>query len=116
MLPTFFECVTISDIPRSTIEWLAFGVLSMRFYLRFWPYLLIVLEDLGLKSFESLPIASRVILGLFQGIAVRASGLTIISIGSLAPALQYVLFFLCNANSENHIFQIPLRRADVHWR
>lgn len=70
----------------------------MRFYLRFWPYLLIVLEDLGLKSFESLPIASRVILGLFQGIAVRASGLTIISIGSLAPALQYVLFFCAMQN------------------
>ncbi|KAF9458719.1 cation transport protein-domain-containing protein [Collybia nuda] len=61
----------------SAIEWLAFGVLNT-----------------GLESFDSLPVASRVILGLFQGIAVRASGLTIISIGTLAPALQFLYVVL----------------------
>ncbi|KAF5377172.1 hypothetical protein D9615_006433 [Tricholomella constricta] len=46
--------------------------------------------DLGLPIFKELPIAPRVIIGLFQGIAVRASGLTIIVIGNLAPAVQFL--------------------------
>ncbi|KAG6919481.1 hypothetical protein DXG01_005740 [Tephrocybe rancida] len=54
------------------LEWFSFGILN-----------------LGLPVLKELPIASRVIVGLFQGIAVRASGLTIIVLSNIAPALQY---------------------------
>ncbi|KAG5646890.1 hypothetical protein DXG03_001966 [Asterophora parasitica] len=46
--------------------------------------------DLGLPVFEDLPVGVRVVGGLFQGIAVRASGLTFVPIGELAPAVQFL--------------------------
>ena len=53
-------------------------------------------EDIGLPAFQTLPIDTRVVTGLFQGVAVRASGFQIVAFGTLAPALQYVFCFpLC---------------------
>ncbi|KAJ3743179.1 potassium transporter [Lentinula detonsa] len=57
----------------SAIEWAAFEVL-----------------DIGLEVWTSLSIGPRVVTGLFQGLAARASGFSIISISALAPAVQFL--------------------------
>ncbi|KAJ7468718.1 potassium transporter [Mycena latifolia] len=57
----------------SAIEWAAFEVL-----------------DIGLPFFEEMAKAPRVIDGLFQGLAARASGLAIVPIASASPALQFL--------------------------
>jgi hypothetical protein len=49
-----------------------------------------MLSDIGLPAFEALPVSTRVVAGLFQGVAVRASGFQLVMFGALAPALQYV--------------------------
>lgn len=46
--------------------------------------------DSGLSVTGSIPIGTRVIAGLFQGLAARASGFSIVPVASLAPAVQYV--------------------------
>jgi Trk-type K+ transport system membrane component len=51
-------------------------------------------QDIGLPAFEALPVGTRVVTGLFQGVAARASGFQIVSIAALAPALQYVFCLL----------------------
>jgi len=61
----------------SAIEWSAFGILN-----------------LGLPVLKELPVGTRVIAGLFQGIAVRASGLTIVVMGALAPSVQFLYLVL----------------------
>lgn len=77
----------------SCVEWAAFMVLSQqilfsssRLYfassLRFDP------SDIGLSVTESLPVGTRIIDGLFQGLAARASGFSIVSISALAPGVQ----------------------------
>ncbi|KAF8890777.1 cation transport protein-domain-containing protein [Infundibulicybe gibba] len=57
----------------SVIEWVAFEVLNI-----------------GLDVFETLPRGVRIVSGLFQGLAARASGFSIVPIASLAPALQFL--------------------------
>ncbi|KAJ3727343.1 potassium transporter [Lentinula guzmanii] len=57
----------------SAIEWAAFEVL-----------------DIGLEVWTSLSIGPRIVTGLFQGLAARASGFSIISISALAPAVQFL--------------------------
>jgi len=47
--------------------------------------------DIGLPAYTSIPTGVRVIDGLFQGLAARASGFAIVPLTSLAPALQYVV-------------------------
>ena len=51
--------------------------------------------DIGLDVTKSLPIGTRIVDGLFQGLAVRASGFAIVPIANLAPAIQCVQFFAC---------------------
>ncbi|EDR09603.1 uncharacterized protein LACBIDRAFT_326076 [Laccaria bicolor S238N-H82] len=46
--------------------------------------------DIGLPAYDSIPVGPRVIAGLFQGLAVRASGFSIVPIASLAPSLQFL--------------------------
>lgn len=53
----------------------------------------ILLIDIGLDAYESLPHGPKVIAGL---LACRASGLSIISLADLAPALQFVCLFVCS--------------------
>ncbi|KAJ7147212.1 potassium transporter [Mycena filopes] len=57
----------------SVVEWTAFEVL-----------------DLGLPFFEELPAGPRAVDGLFQGLAARASGLSIVPLASASPAIQFL--------------------------
>ncbi|ESK82474.1 potassium transporter [Moniliophthora roreri MCA 2997] len=57
----------------SAVEWILFEVLNI-----------------GLEAYESLTIGPRIICGLFQGLAARASGFSIVPLASLAPALQFL--------------------------
>ncbi|KAF8169153.1 cation transport protein-domain-containing protein [Mycena galopus ATCC 62051] len=57
----------------SAIEWAAFEVL-----------------DIGLPFFEEMPRGPRVVDGLFQGLATRASGFPIVPLASASPALQFL--------------------------
>ncbi|KDQ09512.1 hypothetical protein BOTBODRAFT_148102 [Botryobasidium botryosum FD-172 SS1] len=54
----------------SALEWSCFFVL-----------------DKGLGALDSLPIGVRVVAGLFQGLASRASGFSIVNVSALAPSL-----------------------------
>ena len=54
--------------------------------------------DLGLPAYESIPKGPRILAGLFQGLAARASGLAIVPVASLAPALQYATIFGIHAS------------------
>lgn len=57
-----------------------------------------ILSDIGLPAYESIPKGPRILAGLFQGLAARASGLSIVPIASLAPALQYATLFGIHAS------------------
>ncbi|KXN90409.1 Low-affinity potassium transport protein [Leucoagaricus sp. SymC.cos] len=57
----------------SAIEWIGFAVLNN-----------------GLSAYESLPVGVRVVGGLFQGIAARASGFPIVPLSSFAPSLLFL--------------------------
>ncbi|KAK7029888.1 potassium transporter [Favolaschia claudopus] len=57
----------------SILEWVAFEVLNI-----------------GLPFFEQMPKGPRVIDGLFQGLAVRASGFAIVPLASASPALLFL--------------------------
>ncbi|KAJ7066538.1 potassium transporter [Mycena amicta] len=57
----------------SALEWAAFEVL-----------------DIGLPFYKDMPRGPRIIAGLFQGLAARASGLAIIPLASSSPALQFL--------------------------
>ncbi|KAF8888456.1 potassium transporter [Gymnopilus junonius] len=57
----------------SIIEWIGFLVLNI-----------------GLPAYESIRTGPRVIAGLFQGLAVRASGFAIVPLSSMAPALLFL--------------------------
>ncbi|KAG7087410.1 hypothetical protein E1B28_013378 [Marasmius oreades] len=63
----------IALVMFSIIEWILFEVLNI-----------------GLEAYESLTIGPRIICGLFQGLAARASGFSIVPLASLAPALQFL--------------------------
>ncbi|KAJ7583925.1 potassium transporter [Mycena floridula] len=55
----------------SIIEWIGFEVLNI-----------------GLPIYDSLSVVARIVDGLFQGIAARASGFEVIAMAQFAPALQ----------------------------
>ncbi|KAF7345041.1 Potassium transporter [Mycena venus] len=57
----------------SVVEWVAFEVL-----------------DTGLPFFEEMAKGPRIVDGLFQGLAARASGFSIIPVASASPALQFM--------------------------
>ncbi|KAJ3727873.1 cation transport protein-domain-containing protein [Lentinula raphanica] len=65
--------LVICLVAFSAIEWAAFEVL-----------------DIGLEVWTSLSIGPRIVAGLFQGLAARASGFSIVSVASLAPAVQFL--------------------------
>ncbi|KAJ3811574.1 potassium transporter [Lentinula aff. lateritia] len=48
------------------------------------------LSYIGLEVWTSLSIGPRIVSGLFQGLAARASGFSIVSVSSLAPAVQFL--------------------------
>ncbi|KZT38268.1 TrkH-domain-containing protein [Sistotremastrum suecicum HHB10207 ss-3] len=46
--------------------------------------------DTGLAVTQSLPLGQRVVDGLFQSLAVRASGFSIVNLSALAPSVQFL--------------------------
>ncbi|KAJ7166639.1 potassium transporter [Mycena filopes] len=74
-LPIFLRLLiwTWYKIVPEVVEWTAFEVL-----------------DLGLPFFEELPAGPRAVDGLFQGLAARASGLSIVPLASASPAIQFL--------------------------
>ena len=69
----------------SIIEWMSFLVLNI-----------------GLSVTENLPAGVRVVAGLFQSFAIRASGFAIVSLPSLAPAFQYAISPSTTATKESN--------------
>ncbi|KAG9217695.1 hypothetical protein CCMSSC00406_0003616 [Pleurotus cornucopiae] len=59
--------------PTSAVEWAAFEVLNI-----------------GLPAFETISQGPRVLAGLFQGLAARASGFSIVPVANMAPAIQFL--------------------------
>ncbi|KAI0761664.1 TrkH-domain-containing protein [Trametes elegans] len=53
-----------------------------------------IVLNIGLDVTESLPPGTRVVAGLFQSFAVRASGFSIVSIASLAPSFQFLCIIM----------------------
>lgn len=49
-----------------------------------------IYSDIGLPFYEEMAKGPRIVDGLFQGLAARASGLAIIPLASSSPALQFV--------------------------
>ncbi|KAJ6562832.1 potassium transporter [Mycena vulgaris] len=65
--------LVICLVSFSIVEWAAFEVL-----------------DIGLPFFEEMPKGPRIVDGLFQGLAARASGLSIVPLASASPAIQFL--------------------------
>ncbi|KAI0367488.1 TrkH-domain-containing protein [Pilatotrama ljubarskyi] len=53
-----------------------------------------IVLDIGLEVTESLPVGTRIVAGLFQSFAVRASGFPIVSIAALAPSFQFLCIIM----------------------
>ncbi|KAF8637169.1 hypothetical protein AX17_003073 [Amanita inopinata Kibby_2008] len=68
---TWFLVITLAVL--SLIEWVTFEVF-----------------DIGLPAYESIPVGVRIVAGLFQGVAARASGFSIVPVASFAPAIQFL--------------------------
>jgi Trk-type K+ transport system membrane component len=47
--------------------------------------------NIGIPTFDSIPVGKRLLLGLVQAVSVRFAGFQCIKISALAPAQQYVL-------------------------
>lgn len=62
---------------HSSIDWFCFLVL-----------------DIGNPIIESIPIGTRILIGLLQASAVRAAGFVTIPIAGLAPAVKYVIPYI----------------------
>ncbi|KAF9007033.1 potassium transporter [Cyathus striatus] len=69
----YFAFDPLSLTRFSALEWGAFAFL-----------------DVGLQVYESIPLGPRVLSGLFQGLAARASGFSIVPLASFSPALQFL--------------------------
>ncbi|KAM5534365.1 hypothetical protein V8D89_011958 [Ganoderma adspersum] len=55
---------------------------------------LFIILDIGLDVTSSLPPGTRALAGLFQSFAVRASGFSIVSLASAAPAFQFLCIIM----------------------
>ncbi|TDL24427.1 TrkH-domain-containing protein [Rickenella mellea] len=62
-------------------------------------WILFLLLDIGNPPIQSIPPGVRVVAGLFQAVAVRCGGFQVVSLGSLAPAVQvlYVVMMYVGA-------------------
>jgi Trk-type K+ transport system membrane component len=58
--------------------------------IRFTDWLLFLILDIGNATIEAIPLGTRVLAGLFQGVAVRSGGFAIVPPAALAPAVKYV--------------------------
>ncbi|SJL08592.1 uncharacterized protein ARMOST_11958 [Armillaria ostoyae] len=59
--------------PIFVVEWVAFEVLNT-----------------GLEFYDAMSTGAKIVSGLFQGLAARASGFSIVPVASIAPALQFL--------------------------
>lgn len=59
-----------------------------------WTFFLIL--DIGNKVLEEIPLATRVLDGFMQAVAVRAAGFAIVPLAALAPAVKYVSIRCCS--------------------
>ncbi|KAK0462222.1 potassium transporter [Armillaria novae-zelandiae] len=57
----------------SFVEWVAFEVLNT-----------------GLEFYDTMPTGVKIVSGLFQGLAARASGFAMVPLASIAPAIQFL--------------------------
>ncbi|KAK0229339.1 potassium transporter [Armillaria nabsnona] len=57
----------------SSVEWVAFEALNT-----------------GLEFYDAMPTGAKIVSGLFQGLAARASGFSMVPLASVAPALQFL--------------------------
>ncbi|KAK0186193.1 potassium transporter [Armillaria mellea] len=57
----------------SFVEWVAFEVLNT-----------------GLEFYDAMPTGVKIVSGLFQGLAARASGFSMVPLASVAPAIQFL--------------------------
>lgn len=60
------------------------------FSLTFLEWFGFLILDIGIPTIAAIPLNIRVLSGLFQSIAVRASGFAIIPLGSVAPAVKFL--------------------------
>ncbi|KAK0236675.1 potassium transporter [Armillaria nabsnona] len=60
-------------ILMSVVEWVGFEVLNT-----------------GLEFYDAMSTGAKIVSGLFQGLAARASGFSIVPVASIAPALQFL--------------------------
>ncbi|KAF8647560.1 hypothetical protein AX16_006617 [Volvariella volvacea WC 439] len=63
----------IALVGFSAVEWAAFEVLNI-----------------GIDVFDSMAQGPKIVAGLFQGLAARASGFSIVPLASMSPALQFL--------------------------
>ncbi|KAG7447155.1 TrkH-domain-containing protein [Guyanagaster necrorhizus] len=68
---TWFLVIVL--ILMSVVEWVAFEVLNT-----------------GLEFYDAMSTGAKIVTGLFQGLAARASGFAIVPLASIAPALQFL--------------------------
>ncbi|KAK0189880.1 potassium transporter [Armillaria mellea] len=79
---TWFLVIVL--ILMSVVEWVAFEALNT-----------------GLEFYDAMSTGAKIVSGLFQGLAARASGFSIVPLASIAPALQYVLAVAMSIRSTN---------------
>ncbi|KAK0227557.1 potassium transporter [Armillaria fumosa] len=68
---TWFLMVVL--LLMSFVEWVAFEVLNT-----------------GLEFYDIMPTGAKIVSGLFQGLAARASGFSMVPLASVAPAIQFL--------------------------
>ncbi|KAI9872140.1 MAG: hypothetical protein M1830_002029 [Pleopsidium flavum] len=93
----------------STITWYLFAV-QVVIDLTVWVLFMIL--NIGLPAVDSIPGGTRTIDGLFQALGARTSGFSIITISSLAPALQVTYLAAMYISSLPII--ISLRRSNIY--
>lgn len=59
--------------------------------LRLTDWVSFLVLDIGDAEIESIPIGTRMIIGVLQAAAVRAAGFSALSLAALAPAVKFVL-------------------------
>ena len=59
-----------------------------------WFFFLVL--DIGNPAIDSIPVGTRILLGLLQATAVRAAGFGTVALSALAPAVKCVWAFLTN--------------------
>ena len=62
--------------------------------------------DIGDPTIESIPVGTRMAVGLLQAAAVRAAGFTALSLSGLAPAVKYVATLFPRIPSSSMPFRV----------